>query len=52
MIHMIEPEELIVRRYFLDVLNTPTFDWTMRILILLIGGILIGISLYISAKRK
>lgn len=52
MIHMVEPGELIVKRYFLDVLNTPFSDWTVRILILLIGGALIGISLYITAKRK
>lgn len=49
---MVEPGELIVKRYFLDVLNTPASDWTVRILILLIGGILIGVSLYITAKRK
>ncbi len=49
---MVEPGELIVKQYFLDVLNTPASDWTVRILILLIGGILIGASLYITAKRK
>lgn len=52
MIHVVEPGELIVKRYFLDVLNTPTSDWTVRILMLLLGGLLIGISLYITAKRK